>query len=141
MAKKKVIICFDYENDKHYRNLLSAWDANSNFEFSFNDITPSEIKSSNIPTVKGELTKKINQATHTIVIVGKEANKKHRDSEAIGYRNWQNFEIAQSKANGNKLIAIKLDTSYVYPEELYNSGASLAKSFTQESIITALDNA
>lgn len=141
MAKKKVIICFDYENDRHYRNLLSAWDANSDFEFSFNDITPSEIQSWNIPTVKGELTKKINQATYTLVIVGAEANTKHKDSVEIGYKNWQNFEIARSKQNGNKLVGIKLDSNYSSPEELLNSGTSWAYSFTQDSIINALENA
>ncbi len=141
MAKKKVIICFDYENDRHYRNLLSAWDANSDFDFSFNDITPSEIKSWNIPTVKGELTKKINQATYTLILIGKEANKTHKDSDKIGYKNWQNFEIAKSKENGNKLVAIKLDSSYESPDEILGSGASWAYSFTQESIINALNNA
>lgn len=141
MAKKKVIICFDYENDRSYRNLLSAWDANSNFEFSFNDITPSEIQSWNIPTVKGELTKKINQATYTLVLIGKEANKKHKDSEEIGYKNWQNFEIAKSKENNNKLVAIKLDSTNDSPDEIYGSGASWAYSFTKETIIKALDDA
>jgi len=141
MAKKKVIICFDYENDRHYRNLLNAWDANSDFDFSFNDITPSEIQSWNIPTVKGELTKKINQATYTLVLIGKEANKKHKDSIEIGYKNWQNFEIARSKENGNKLVAIKLDSTNDSPDEIYGSGASWAYSFTQDAIIKALNDA
>jgi hypothetical protein len=26
MAKKKVFISYDYDNDKHYKNLLLAWD-------------------------------------------------------------------------------------------------------------------
>ena len=37
MAKKKVCISFDYEHDRHYKSLLKAWDANTNFEFSFNE--------------------------------------------------------------------------------------------------------
>ncbi|MBE7661529.1 hypothetical protein G1K77_13370 [Tenacibaculum finnmarkense] len=141
MAKKKVIICFDYENDRHYRNLLNAWDANSDFEFSFNDITPNEIQSWNIPTVKGELTKKINQATYTLVLIGKEANKKHKDSVEIGYKNWQNFEISRSKTNRNKLVAIKLEYTNDSPDEIYGSGASWAYSFTKDAIIKALDEA
>ena len=141
MAKKKVIICFDYENDRHYRNLLSAWDANTDFEFSFNDITPSEIQSWNIPTIKGELTKKINQATYTIVIIGKEANKQHKDFIQIGHENWQNFEIFQSKKNNNKIVAIKLDYTNTSPDEIINSGASWAYSFTKDAIIKALNQA
>jgi hypothetical protein len=139
MAKKKVIICFDYENDRYYRNLLSAWDANTDFEFSFNDITPSEIQSWRIPTVKGELTKKINQATYTVVIIGKEANKRHKDYIEIGHKNWQYFEIYQSKINNNKIVAIKLDYTNTSPDEIMNSGVSWAYSFTKVAIIKALN--
>ena len=63
MAKKKVCISFDYEHDNHYRNLLKAWDANENFEFSLNDKTPNEIDSENYSVVKSVLTKKIKSAT------------------------------------------------------------------------------
>jgi len=37
MAKKKVFISYDYDHDKHYKNLLLAWDKNSEFDFSFYD--------------------------------------------------------------------------------------------------------
>ncbi len=141
MAKKKVIICFDYENDRHYRNLLSAWDANTDFEFSFNDITPNEIQSWRIPIIKGELTKKINHSTYTVVIIGKEANKRHNVYLEIGHKNWQNFEIFQSKKNNNKLVAIKLDHTNTSPDEINNSGATWAYSFTRDAIIKALNEA
>ena len=39
MAKKKVFISYDYNNEKKYKNLLLAWDANSYFDFSFEDIS------------------------------------------------------------------------------------------------------
>lgn len=70
MAKKKVCISFDYENDKHYRYLLSAWDANTDFEFTFNDKTPGEIKSDDYSRLKAVLTQKINSASLVLVIVG-----------------------------------------------------------------------
>lgn len=141
MAKKKVIICFDFENDRNYKNTLKMWDANSNFDFSFNDITPDEIQSWNVPTIKGVLTKKIKEATYTLVIIGAEANVEHADTNKIGYRNWQNFEIAKSVENKNKIIAVKIDKSYESPEEVYGIGASWAMSFTKDAIIKALDNA
>ena len=141
MAKKKVFVSFDYDNDKHYKFLLEAWDANPDFDFKFSDLSSEEINSWDIPTVKGVLTTKINAATYTLVIVGKEANKKHADSEEIGYKNWLNFEIAKSKANGNKLVAVKLSSTNTSPDELLNSGASWAMSFTRDTIIKALDNA
>jgi len=93
MAKKKVFVSFDWDNDKHYKFLLQAWDANPEFEFAFSDYSSNEINSWDIPTVKAALTRKINTATHTLVIVGKEANKKHPDSAEIDYKIRLNFEI------------------------------------------------
>lgn len=141
MAKKKVFVSFDYENDRHYKNLLSAWDANSNFEFYFNDHSSGEVQTNDISKVKAALTTKINQATHTIVIVGKYANTQHKDHKEIGYKNWINFETAKSKLNSNKLVGIKLDSTNTSPDELLNSGAKWAMSFTKEAIIKALEEA
>lgn len=141
MAKKKVFVSFDYENDKTYKFLLEAWDANPDFDFYFSDLSSKEINSMSVDRVKAALTTKINKATYTLVIVGKEANKKHKDSKEIGYTNWLNFEIAKSKANKNKLVGVKIDKSYDSPEELLGAGASWAMSFTQESIINALNKA
>jgi hypothetical protein len=141
MAKKKVFVSFDYENDKHYKFLLEAWDANPYFDFYFSDLSSQEINSWDIPTIKSALTRRINQATYTLVIVGKYANTQHKDYKEIGYKNWLNFEIARSKANKNKLVAIKIDKEYTSPDELLNSGASWAMSFTKDAIVKALNNA
>jgi hypothetical protein len=141
MAKKKVFVSFDYEKDKHYYFLMKAWDANSDFDFSFSDYSSKEIQSDSIPVIKTNLTKKINEATYTLVIVGTDANKRHKDSAEIGYKNWQNLEIAKSKLNHNKLVGVKIDSSYESPDEILNSGASWAFSFKQDSIIDALNKA
>jgi len=141
MAKKKVFVSFDYENDRHYKYLLEAWDANPYFEFSFSDATPSEINTYNIDRIKAALTAKINSATYTLVIVGKEANKIHKDHNLIGFRNWINFEVHQSKLNHNKFVGVKLDISYESPEELLNAGAKWALFFDQDAIIKALNEA
>lgn len=141
MAKKKVFVSFDYENDKHYKFLLEAWDANPEFDFYFSDLSAKEIQSSSISTIKSALTTKINQATYTLVIVGQYANTQHKDHKEIGYKNWINFETARSKANRNKLVAIKLDKSYTSPDELLGANAEWAMSFTKEAIIKALEAA
>lgn len=141
MAKKKVFVSFDYDNDKIYKYLLEAWDANPDFDFYFSDLSSTEIKTDDISRVKAGLTTKINQATYTLVIIGKEANKRHKDSALIGYKNWQNFEIARSKSNNNKLVGVKIDSSYDSPEELLGCGAKWAMSFKQEAIIKALKEA
>jgi hypothetical protein len=141
MAKKKVFVSFDYENDKHYKFLLEAWDANPEFDFYFSDLSSKEIQSWDIPTIKSALTTKINQANYTLVIVGKNANTQHKDCKEIGYKNWINFEISKSKSNKNKLIAIKINKDFNSPEELLNAGANWAMSFTRDSIIKALEEA
>lgn len=138
MKKKNVFVSFDYDNDRNYRNLLSAWDANSDFEFCFNDKTPSEIQSYDIGRVKAALTTKINQATHTIVLIGNEINKKHNNSESIGHKNWQHFEINQSIANNNKMIYVKLDANNSMPNGITISNSRIVNSYSQDGIIKAI---
>ena len=141
MSKRKIFVSFDFENDRSYKYLLEAWNKNNEFDFEFDDKSSREINSWNISAIKAALTRKINEADYTIVIVGKEANRKHKDSNLIGYKNWQNFEIAKSKENGNKLIAIKLNSNFESPDELLGSGASWAYSFSEEAIMKAVKNA
>lgn len=140
-SKKKIFVSFDYENDKHYKYLLEAWDANEDFDFVFNDKTPTEINSENIGRIKAGLTIKIKDATHTLVIAGKEANKKHKDSELIGYRNWINFEIAKSIDNGNCIAVVRLEKDNTLPEELFNGKYSLVEGYTEDNIISVLNKA
>lgn len=141
MAKKPVFVSFDYDNDKHYKNLLAAWDANSNFEFKFSDKSAHEINSENISRVKAALTNKINDATYTLVLIGKYANEEHPDSDLIDDINWINWEINKSKEFEKKLVAVKLDSSNESPTAIMGAGAKWAMSYTQESIIKALEGA
>ena len=139
--KKKVLVCFDFEKDRHYKYLMNAWDANENFELSFNDVTPDEIKSDSIPVIKANLTKKINLADVTVVLVGEDAKKLHKDWRAIGYDNWQIFEIEQSKANNNAIIVVYLDSKFEAPDECYGCGAQWVCSFNESDIVDAIKNA
>lgn len=141
MAKKNVFISFDYDNDKAYKNLLKAWDANSNFEFKFSDKSAHEINSENIGRVKAALTNKINDATYTLILIGKFANKKHQDSGLIDDINWINWEINKSIQLGKKLVAVKLDKSNESPTAIMGVGASWALSYGQKQIIQALEDA
>lgn len=141
MAKKKVFVSFDYDDDKNYRNLLKAWDTNPNFNFFMSDLTPSEVNTWSISRIKAALTTSIRQSTYTLVIIGKNANKKHPKSAEIGHKNWINFEVAKSKGERNRLVGVKIDREFVSPEELLGSGASWAMSFTKDAILNALDEA
>lgn len=137
---KTIFVSFDYENDRRYKNLLKAWDANDDFDFVFDDGSSGEINSENVGRVKAALTTKINNADCTLVIIGKEANKLHADRELIGYRNWINFEVAKSVEASNGIVAVKIDSSYESPEEVIGVGAEWAMSFTEEAIVKALNN-
>jgi hypothetical protein len=138
MPKEKVFVSFDYEKDKKYKFMLEAWNNNPHFQFVFPDATPREIKSKNVGRVKAALTLRIESATHTLVIVGEEANKLHKDNRLIGSRNWMNFEIKKSKELGKQLVAVRLNRLNRLPLALIGANASWAMSFTQPAIMVAL---
>lgn len=139
MAKKKVCISFDYENDGYYKNLLSAWDANPQFEFVFADKTPSEIQSNDYGRIKAVLTQKIDSATRLLVLIGRYANARDKNSNKIGEKNWQIWEIKKAKELNKKLVAVKLDKNFESPSELLNCNTSWAMSFDKNAILKALE--
>jgi len=138
---KRIFICFDYEHDKNYRYLLTALAKNPRSDIEFTDVTPEEIQSYDVSRIKAVLTKKIKEATHTLVIVGKYANSYHPDRDEIGERNWQWWEINKSDEEGKGFIAVKIESSNESPEPLYGKGATWANSFTVDSIVNAIDKA
>jgi hypothetical protein len=67
----KVFISYDHSEDVHYKRLLEAWDANSGFDFEFDNRSPSTaIDSVAAAVIKAVLTSKMKEATHLLVIVG-----------------------------------------------------------------------
>lgn len=140
MAKKKVFVSFDYDNDRHYKNLLAAWDANPNFDFVFKDNTPGEINSNDISRIKAALTLKINTSTYTLFIIGEHANQKHAKSQEIGFINWINFEAYQSIQNKNYLAVVKLDRTCSVPQELVKAKYSWITGFNEKNVIDVLNH-
>ena len=137
----KIFVSFDFDNDRRYKYVLEMWDSNANIDFSFNDGSTKEIQSWDISRVKAAITTKIRQADAILVLVGEHADTTHKDSALIGYRNWQYFEIAQAKAAGKKIIAVKLDRGNSSPSLLYGCGVSWAMSFSLDSIKAAIHRA
>ncbi len=138
---KRIFISFDYEHDKNYRYLLTALAKNPRSDIEFTDVTPEEIQSYDVGRIKAVLTRKIREATHTLVIVGKYANSYHPDSDEIGERNWQWWEINKSDEEGKGFIAVKIESSNKPPDPLYGKGATWANSFTVDAIVNAIDRA
>lgn len=132
MAKKKVFISYDYDNDRHYKNLLLAWDSNNKFEFSISDYSADvSINSTNATAIKSVLSRYINEATTFLVIVGKKTYTS----------DWVCWEIEKAHSLGKKIVAVKTDRENTTPTVLYGIGASWAMSFTFDSISSAIENA
>lgn len=138
---KKIFISFDFEHDRNYRYLLSALNENTGSEIVFDDLTPSEIQSSDIGRIKAALTRKLGGATHTLVIIGKHGNSFHPDRIAIRTRNWQWWEIEKSKELRKKLIAVKIERANATPTPLLNAQAMWAYSFNVPAIVQAIKSA
>lgn len=135
----RVLVSFDWHNDRHYRHLLQAWHRNPKFDFEFDDLTPDEIDSSDVGRIKAVITQKVNAATHTLVLVGRHGNDRHRNAALIGYRNWLNFEVARSVENRNRIVAVMLDRLSVKPEELLRTNHTPVSGFSESAIIAALE--
>ncbi len=129
MAKKKVFISYDYENDKHYKNLLLAWDANQQFDFYISDYSADvSVNSTDAAVIKSVISRYINQGAVFLVIVGKNTHKSK----------WVSWEISKAIEMGKKIVAVKTDRENTSPIELMGIGASWAMSFTYESISNAI---
>lgn len=129
MSDKKVFVSYDYDNDKHYKNLLAAWDANAGFDFTWDDHSTPKINSADADYVKSVLADKMKKAECLLTIVGKETYKS----------DWVDWEIKKAKDLGLSLVGVKIDKSYTSPAALLNCGASWALSFTQDAVVKALD--
>ena len=132
MAKKKIFISYDYDNDKQYKNLLLAWDKNADFDFSFNDQSADvSIESTNAAVIKRAISAKINAATYFLCLVGKKTSKS----------SWVAWEIDKAKELKKKLVSVKIDATNTTPSGLLGAGASWAMSFTFDAIKKAIEDA
>jgi len=132
MANKKVFISYDYDNDKHYKNLLVAWDANKEFDFSFYDASVDvSVDSDDAAAIKRVISARINSAPYFLCIVGEKTHSSR----------WVAWEIGKAVELKKKIIAVKTAKDNTSPAGLYGVGAQWALSFTFASIKKALDDA
>lgn len=129
MSKKKIFISYDYSHDKHYKNLLLAWDKNYDFDFSFKDHSIDiSVNSTNPTYIKSVIRRSIENSTYFLVIVGTKTYKS----------NWVLWEISKAHELGKKIIVVKTHRLNRSPEELFGIGAAWAMSFTYLSISAAI---
>ena len=132
MAKKKIFISYDYENDRHWKNLLVAWDTNSLFDFSFYDTSVDvSVDSTNTAAIKRTISARINNATYFLCIVGMNTYNS----------GWVKWEIGKAVDLKKKLVAVKTDSGNTSPGAILGVGAKWAMSFTFDSITKAISDA
>jgi hypothetical protein len=137
---KRICISFDWHNDRESRHLLGIWLVNHKIPATFTDLSAGRLND-NVAKVKARLTAQIRAATHTLVLMSEYAHVRHKLSERIGTRNWIWWEIEQSKAVGNRLIAVKIKASTPTPDPLLDADVIWATSFTQAAILKACTDA
>jgi vacuolar-type H+-ATPase subunit F/Vma7 len=131
-GRKRVFISYAYESDRHYKNLLIAWDKNKQFDFFISDYSADvSINSHDATAIKRVISRYINEATIFLVIVGKDTHKSE----------WVRWEINKAVELGKKIVAVKTEQSNISPNELLNIGAKWAMSFTFAAIAEAMGSA
>lgn len=131
MAKKKIFVGYDYDNDRHYKNMLLAWDQNGQFDFGFSDQSAdASIQSTNAAVIKRAISAKINSATYFLCLVGEKTSKS----------SWVAWEIGKAKELRKKLVAVKISSRNMTPDGLLGAGASWAMSFTFDAIRDAIED-
>ena|SRR6266571_450805 len=132
MAKPKIFISYDFDNDRHYKNLLVAWDKNDLFDFTFYDASVDiSVNSTDADYIKRVIRGRIDDATHLLCIIGKNTWKSE----------WVEWEINKAADFQKKIVAVKTDNNNTSPSNIFGKGASWAKSFTFESIKKAIEDA
>lgn len=129
MGKIKMFISYDYDKDRHYKNLLTAWDSHDLFDFEFYDVSVDiSVNSTNATYIKDVIRRRILETTHFLCIIGEETWKS----------GWVDWEIKKAAEFNKKIIAVKINNNTTSPTAIFVIGASRAKSFTFESIKNAV---
>lgn len=130
MAKKKIFISFDYENDRHYKNLLVAWDKNDLFDFSFYDGSVTiPVNSDAAGPIRRVISQRIGACPHFLCIVGEKTDRS----------NWVAWEIEKAVELTRRIIAVKTKKDNKTPTALFGVGAQWAMSFNFAAIRNAVE--
>lgn len=130
MAKNKVFIGYDYDNDKAVKDRLLGWDTNKEFDFSSYDRSfDVAVDSEEAVAIKQDLAARIGDSRHFLCIVGKET---YHDS-------WMAWEIRKAVELKKKLVAAKTDSTNNSPTVVQGVGASWSTIFNFDSIKKAMN--
>ena len=130
MAKNKVFISYDYDNDKASKDRLLGWDTGKEFDFSsYDQPIGIAVDSEEAAAIKQDLAARIGDASYFLCIVGKES-----------YRSgWVAWEARKAVELKKKLVAAKTDSINNSPRVLQSAGASWSTMFNFDSIKKAMN--
>lgn len=132
MAKKKVFVSYDYDNDRQYKNLLLAWDKNDEFDFSLYDQSVDvSVDSTDAGAIRRIISNRIRNSTYFLCLIGKSTYKSR----------WIKWEINKAIELKKKLVAVKIESTNRAPDEIMGVGATWALSFSFDSIKKAIEKA
>jgi len=130
MAKNKVFIGYDYDNDKAAKDRLLGWDTNKEFDFSSYDRSfDVAVDSEEAIAIKQDLAARIGDASYFLCIVGKETY----------HSGWMAWEIRKAVELKKKLVAAKTDSTNNSPTAMQGVGASWSTIFNFDSIKKAMN--
>jgi hypothetical protein len=129
VPRQNVFVSYDYDNDRHYKNMLLAWDKHTEFDFSFCDVSVDvSVNSTDAAAIGRVRSARIGSCTRLLFIVGQHT---HRST-------WVDWEIRKAVELHKPLVGVKIDRNFSTPSPLLGAGAKWAMSFTFESIKAAI---
>jgi hypothetical protein len=130
---KRVFVSYDHSEDVHYKELLRAWDANTDFDFEFDLRSPNvAIDSNDASVIQAALTKKMKESDYFLLIIG----------EKSYLSRWMKWEINRAQQYDTKLkfAAVRIKSTNTLPSGLPNY-TSITNGFTLDGIVGALNKA
>lgn len=126
MNKKKIYISYDYEHDRHYKNLLLAW---SDLNSVFDGIEIVSTNAENNDQFKKVVFDKIKQASKFLVIIGKNTHK----------NKWVNWEIEKANELNIPIICVKTHPEDEMPDKISSVSATWVAEFSLDLINEAIN--
>jgi hypothetical protein len=124
-----VFVSYNYERDKHYKRLLTAWAANGKFNLQFSDHSVDiSVNSGDRGVVRRVVSQRIREADVFLCIIGPDT----------ALSEWVNWEIDKAYELNRPIIAVKVNRSYETPAAIYNCGARWVYSFSHDKIVAAI---
>lgn len=121
----RLFVSYDHDNDRLYRRLLEAWNANGEFALDFSDPAPGFRPGGlDAEAFRAAVEAKIRAADLFLCVVG---TYTHRSE-------WVAWEVGRAAAHGKEILAVKIDSANETPAPLIEAGARWATSFTLDAI-------